>query len=101
MTASDGRVREALDQNHSRLIEAMDRSGYHLQAVTVSSQTGNSAQADSSRQWTQANQQSADQDSSRQSSSHDGRRAHHQPLDSRPETARASYWVKEGFDYSI
>lgn len=101
MTASDERVREALDRNHSRLIEAMDRSGYQLQAVTVSSQSGNATQHDSSRQWTQSNPQSQSQDSSRQSSSHDGQRQHHHQFGSRPETARTSHWAKEGFDYSI
>lgn len=101
MTASDERVREALDQNHSRLIEAMDRSGYQLQAVTVSSQSGNASQHDSSRQWTQSNPQGQNQDGSRQSSSHDGQRQHNHQFGSRPETARTSHWAKEGFDYSI
>ncbi|MBC8063867.1 MAG: flagellar hook-length control protein FliK, partial [Chlorobia bacterium] len=57
LAASDPRVREALDQNQSRLIEAMDSRGYHLQTVTVSQQSGHSTQQESTKNWQQQSQQ--------------------------------------------
>ena len=49
LKASDDRVRQALETNHGRLVEAMDSRGFHLQAVAVSSQNSGGNTSDSQR----------------------------------------------------
>ncbi len=88
ITASDSRVSEALDQNRTRLIEAMDSRGFQLQSVTVSQQSGNATQQESSRGW----QQPSQQQNQGQSQGHQGQgeRSFNQPK------ADVRAWVRRG-----
>lgn len=98
LAASDPRVREALDQNQTRLIEAMDSRGFHLQTVTVSQQSGHSTQQESTKNWQQQSQQ---QNQSQSGHSH-GHRGHGERQFEAP-AARMRALVRrgEGVDLSI
>jgi flagellar hook-length control protein FliK len=70
ITATDDRVRNALDQNQTRLVEALDRHGYRLQAVNVGQQaTDSTANRKSSLDWSHqsSSQNRSHQDGSAQS----------------------------------
>ena len=101
ITASDSRVSEALDQNRSRLVEAMDSKGYQLQSVSVSQQNGHSTQQDSSsKSWQQANQEQGQRQN--QSGQQHGHRGHHdRHLDQPKANVRAWSRRNEGVDLAI
>lgn len=101
ITASDARVSEALDQNRTRLAEAMDSKGYQLQSVSVSQQSGHSTQQDSSsKNWQQSNQeQSQRQNQSGQQHEHRGHHDRH--MDQSKANARAWSRRNEGVDLAI
>lgn len=101
ITASDSRVSEALDQNRSRLVEAMDSKGYQLQSVSVSQQSGHSTQQDSSsKSWQQSNQEQSQRQE--QSGQQHGHRGHHdRHLDQPKANVRAWSRRNEGVDLAI
>lgn len=101
ITASDSRVSEALDQNRSRLAEAMDSKGYQLQSVSVSQQSGHATQQDSSsKSWQQANQEQSQRQN--QSGQQHGHRGHHdRHMDQPKANVRAWSRRNEGVDLAI
>jgi flagellar hook-length control protein FliK len=100
LTASDPRVREALDQNQTRLIEAMDARGFQIQSVQVSQQSSNSTHSEPNKNW-QASDQRQNQSQDNSGQWHGNRGQQDRPF--LPPKANIRAWVRrgEGVDLSI
>jgi flagellar hook-length control protein FliK len=99
LSATDQRVREALDQNQDRLVDAMNSRGFNLQSVSVSQQSGHSTQHDApQRGWQQSSQQQS-QNQSGQSQTQQGHRD--RPFEQPKNQARNWTRRQDGVDLSI
>lgn len=104
MFASDDRVRNALDQNQTRLTEAMSSRGFQLQSVTVSDQTNHSTHSHGQRDW--QNQTSQNGQTSDHSGRQEGRQPGHGQAQSQlalQESGASNRWMRfnEGVDIAI
>jgi flagellar hook-length control protein FliK len=68
--ASDGAVRNALDQNHAQLAASLEQKGFTLSQMTVTGSSGSSLGTDAQARQQQAQQQNHNQAAQRQSANH-------------------------------
>lgn len=100
--ASDQRVCQALDQNQTRLSEAMGQRGFQLQSVSVSQQTNNSTNSQSQqRDWQNQTTQQGQNDQARQQSQGEGRPRHFRQELAVAEPERAWRYATSGVDLEI
>lgn len=102
--ASEDRVREALDQNQTRLTEAMNSRGFQLQSVSVSQQSNNSTSSQANRDWqnqTAQREGSASQQNSQNESGRQGNSNHSQRFVDQPESQGRWMSYAGGFDLAI